>query len=218
MSGDHRGHQHVRTDPPADLTQYEKRTDAIMTLLADKGVVTLDEVRQRIEDMDARTPAQGAQVVARAWRDPAFKARLLANGKAAIAEMGFDFGTATELVVVENTPALHHVVVCTLCSCYPRLLLGRPPEWYKSLPSRSRTVADPRGVLNEFGLELDPGVEVRVLDSTADIRYLVLPMRPPGTEGMSEEELSSLVTRDAMIGVAQPRSGGAELIGRARRG
>ena len=199
--GDRHEHAH-----PTKLNYYEKRTDAIQALLIERGIITADDVRRRIEDMDSRTPALGAKVVAKAWVDPAFKARLLANGKAAIAELGIDFGRILELVVVENTPQVHHVVVCTLCSCYPRPLLGLPPDWYKSLAYRSRTVVDPRGVLHEFGLDLDERVEVRVLDSTADVRYLVLPMRPPGTEGMSEEELADLVTRDTLIGVAQVRS------------
>ncbi len=206
MSEQHDGHEHPAPDQREELSYYEKRADAIQGLLIEKGIITADDVRRRIEDMDSRTPALGAKVIARAWADPAFKARLLANGKAAVAEMGVEFGRMLELVVVENSEQVHHIVVCTLCSCYPRPLLGLPPDWYKSLAYRSRTVADPRGVLREFGLELDEKVEVRVLDSTADVRYLVLPMRPPGAEGMSEDELAALVTRDVMIGVAQPLS------------
>ncbi len=203
---DHRsGHAHPEIDERSELSYYEKRTDALQAVLIEKGIITADDVRKRIEDMDARTPAQGARVVARAWTDPAFKARLLSDGNAALAELGIEFGTSTRLVVVENTAAVHHVVVCTLCSCYPKPLLGMPPDWYKSLAYRSRTVVDPRSVLREFGLDLDRDVEVCVLDSTADMRYLVLSERPPSTEGMSEEELASLVTRDTMIGVAQPR-------------
>jgi nitrile hydratase len=137
--------------------------------------------------------------------DPAFKARLLADAKSAVAELGIDIGSLNTLVALENTGRVHNVVVCTLCSCYPRALLGLPPDWYKSLSYRSRVVADPRGVLEEFGLELKPDVEVRVYDSTADMRYLVIPARPPGTERMSEENLASLVTRDSMIGVARAR-------------
>jgi nitrile hydratase len=197
-------HHHPAPDERAELSYFEKRTDAIQALLIEKGIITADDVRHRIEALDARTPAQGARVVARAWLDPAFKRRLLANGKTAIAELGYSWAPGVELVVVENTERVHHVVVCTLCSCYPKPLLGPPPEWYKSLAYRSRAVADPRGVLREFGLELDGKVEVRVLDSTADNRYLVLPLRPAGTERMSEAELAELVTRDAMIGVAQP--------------
>ena len=145
--------------------------------------------------------AHRARAVARAWRDPAYKRRLLEDSPAALADLGV---TYDRLVVVENTPAVHNVVVCTLCSCYPRALLGPPPAWYKSLPYRSRAVSDPRGVLAEFGVELDDDVELRVLDSTADVRYLVLPRRPAGSEGLSEDELAALVTRDSMIGVAEP--------------
>ena len=203
---DHSPHGAVHDD--AELTPYAKRTEAIQALLIEKGILTADEVRRAIEDMDSRTPAQGVRVVAKAWVDPAFKARLLANPKAAVAELGIDLGVPPRLptlVVVENTADLHHVVVCTLCSCYPRMLLGRPPDWYKSLNYRARVVADPRGVLREFGLQLEAHVEVRVLDSTADMRYLVIPRRPGGTEGMSEAELAGLVTRDSMIGVAHAR-------------
>lgn len=205
MGQHHDDHRHPAQDERKELTYFEKRTDAIQALLIEKGLFTADDVRQRIEALDTRTPAQGARVVARAWVDPAFKQRLLANGKAAIAELGYGWATGVELAVVENTERMHHVVVCTLCSCYPKPLLGPPPAWYKSLAYRSRTVADPRGVLREFGQELDDRVEVRVLDSTADNRYLVLPMRPAGTERMTEAELAELVTRDTMIGVAQPR-------------
>lgn len=188
-----------------ELTYYEKRVYAIQSLLVEKGVVTADEIRRAVEDMDSRTPALGAKVVARAWVDPAFKARLLIDAKAAVAELGIDSGSATTLVAIENTEKLHNVVVCTLCSCYPRMLLGLPPDWYKSLSYRSRVVVDPRGVLREFGLELLSDVEVRVYDSTADMRYLVIPARPAGTDGMSEETLADLVTRDSMIGVARAR-------------
>ena len=163
-----------------------------------------------VDQADNRSPADGARVVARAWVDPAFKALLLANPKLALAELGYSLAeTSTQLEVVENTGRVHHMVVCTLCSCYPRNILGRPPDWYKSLAYRSRAVSDPRGVMREFGLELNQDVQVRVLDSTADLRYLVLPRRPVGTEGLSEEELAKLVSRDSMIGVAdalQPAS------------
>jgi nitrile hydratase len=186
-----------------ELTYYEKRTWAIQALLVEKGIITADEVRRQIDEVDSRTPADGAKVVARAWVDPAFKGRLLRDAKAAVAELGFDSGEAPVLVALENTPKVHNVVVCTLCSCYPRALLGLPPDWYKSLSYRSRAVVDPRGVLNEFGLELEPNVEVRVYDSSADMRYLVIPERPPGTERMSEAELLRLVTRDSMIGVTK---------------
>jgi nitrile hydratase subunit alpha len=208
---DHEDHDHAhdRHEPIEDReesTYYEKRTWAIQALLVEKGIITADEVRQQIEAVDARTPADGAAVVARAWVDPAFKARLLRDARAAVAELGFDSGEAPVLVAVENTPKVHNVVVCTLCSCYPRALLGLPPDWYKSLSYRSRAVVDPRGVLREFGLELEPDVEVRVFDSSADMRYLVLPERPPGTERMSEAELATLVTRDSMIGVSKARA------------
>jgi nitrile hydratase alpha subunit len=203
---DHAHAAHAPIEDGGELTYYEKLTWAIQSLLVEKSILTADEVRKQIEDMDSRTPALGAKVVARAWGDPAFKARLLANAKAAVAELGIDSGSSAVLVAVENTETVHNVVVCTLCSCYPRTLLGLPPDWYKSLNYRSRVVVDPRGVLREFGLELNPHVEVRVYDSTADMRYLVIPRRPSGTEQMSEEELASLVTRDSMIGVAEART------------
>ncbi len=208
MHKDHSLEAHVPVHDRHESTYYEKRTYAIQALLIEKGIITADEVRRAVEDMDSRTPALGARVVARAWVDPAFKARLLSDAKAAVAELGIDVSPLSVLVAVENTEKVHHVVVCTLCSCYPRSILGLPPDWYKSLNYRSRVVADPRGVLKEFGLELDPDVEVRVLDSTADMRYLVIPARPPGTENMSEEELAGLVTRDSMIGVAKARNPG----------
>jgi nitrile hydratase subunit alpha len=189
-----------------ELTYYEKRVYAIQSLLIEKGLVTADEMRRAVEDMDSRTPALGAKVVVRAWVDPAFKARLLADAKAAVAELGIDTGSLNTLVAVENTEKLHNVVVCTLCSCYPRSILGVPPDWYKSVSYRSRVVVDPRGVLKEFGLEVEREVEVRVYDSTADMRYLIIPARPAGTEGMSEEDLARLVTRDSMIGVARART------------
>jgi nitrile hydratase alpha subunit len=201
-------HAHDRHAPIEDRDEssyYEKRVWAIQALLVERGVIAADEVRRQIEAVDARTPADGAKVVARAWVDPAFKGRLLQDAKAAVTELGFDSGESPVLVALENTPKVHNVVVCTLCSCYPRALLGLPPDWYKSLSYRSRAVVDPRGVLQEFGLELDPDVEVRVYDSSADMRYLVVPERPPGTHHMSEAELASLVTRDSLIGVTKPR-------------
>ncbi len=183
------------------LSPYARRSEAIAALLIEKGMLTKEELRLEMETMARRSPADGARLVARAWVDPAFKSRLAANPKAAAAELGIDATSYAELVVVENTERLHHLVVCTLCSCYPRTLLGIPPDWYKSLPYRSRAVTDPRGVMKEFGLELPDSVEVRVLDSTADMRYLVVPRRPPGTDHLTEEELAQLVTRDSMIGV-----------------
>lgn len=205
-------HDHEHDDAHAPIgdahegTSYAKRASAIQALLIEKGIVTADEVRRAVEDMDARTPALGAKVVARAWVDPAFKARLLADAKAAVAELGIDTGSLSTLVAIENSEKVHNVVVCTLCSCYPRSILGLPPDWYKSLSYRSRVVIDPRGVLKEFGLELERDVEVRVYDSTADMRYLVIPARPSGTEGMGEAELANLITRDSMIGVARART------------
>lgn len=205
MHDDHHDEPHAPIEHARALTAHETRVDAVQALLIEKGLITADDVRRAVEEMDSRSLALGAKVVARAWVDPAFKARLLQNAKTAIAELGIDVGSIATIVAVENTERVHHVVVCTLCSCYPRGLLGYPPDWYKSLNYRSRAVTDPRGVLKEFGLELDPKVEVRVLDSTADMRYLVIPRRPAGTEHMSEEELASLVTRDSMIGVATAR-------------
>ena len=204
MSGDH-GHDHQHGpighdgEPPAAA-----RARALEELLVAKGVVKREDVRRGIDWLVSRSPADGARLVARAWVDPEFKQRLLADARAAAAELGLDASPSPKVVAVENTGEVHHMVVCTLCSCYPRALLGPPPAWYKSLPYRSRAVAEPRAVLAEFGLDLDPDVELRVLDSTADVRYLVLPRRPEGTDGLREEELAALVTRDSMIGVAQP--------------
>jgi nitrile hydratase len=205
---DHAHDRHVPIEDRGESTYYEKRVWAIQALLVEKGVITADDVRRQMESVDARTPADGAKVVARAWVDPEFKARLLQDAKAAVTELGFDSGESPVLVAVENTARVHNVVVCTLCSCYPRALLGLPPDWYKSLSYRSRAVVDPRGVLREFGLDLAPDVEVRVYDSSADMRYLVVPERPPGTEHMGEAELASLVTRDSLIGVTKPRPPG----------
>jgi nitrile hydratase len=179
---------------------------ALKELLIDKGVITADEIRKMIEFRDSITPSTGAKIVARAWTDPAYKARLLADGSEAIHDFGLDMG-GTHLVVVENTPQVHNVIVCTLCSCYPRNVLGLPPSWYKQREYRARVVWEPRAVLAEFGTQLPDNVEVRVHDSTADMRYLVLPMRPKGTEGMSTGQLEGLITRDCMIGVSLPRAG-----------
>jgi nitrile hydratase alpha subunit len=180
------------------------RVRALEDLLVEKGVLTHEEVRARIDWLVSRTPAHGARLVARAWIDPAFKERALDDARMAALELGLDPGEAPQVIALENTPDVHHMVVCTLCSCYPKALLGPPPDWYKSLPYRSRAVSDPRGVLEEFGLELDDDVEVRVVDSTADIRYIVIPERPAGTDELDEGELAAIVTRDSMIGVAQP--------------
>lgn len=182
-------------------TEYELLERALRELLIEKGVFTSEDVRRTIDDWDTRTPANGAKVVAHAWADPEYKARLLKDSKAAIEELGFDVGPAPQIVVLENTPELHHVVVCTLCSCYPRTLLGLPPDWYKSKEYRSRVVVEPRAVLKEFGTEVRDDVEIKVVDSTADLRYLVLPARPAGSEDLSEDQLAALVTRDCMVGV-----------------
>ena len=180
---------------------------SLRELLVEKGIVTEAQVVAAVEDIRNITPERGARVVARAWVDEAFRKRLLQDGTSACEELGLDI-PALKLVVVENTPAVHNVVVCTLCSCYPRMLLGMPPEWYKSRNYRSRTVREPRAVLAEFGLLVDEKTAIRVHDSTADMRYLVLPARPAGTEGWSEERLASIVTRDSMIGVAVPQKNG----------
>jgi nitrile hydratase len=207
MSDHDHDHDHDHPhEPIADAAEpaAAARARALEELLVQKSVVRRDHVRQGVDWLVSRSPADGARLVARAWVDPEFKERLLADARAAALELGLDAGPAPVLVAVENTPSVHHMVVCTLCSCYPRALLGPPPDWYKSLPYRSRAVSDPRGVLTEFGVELEDDAELRVLDSTADMRYLVIPRRPAGSETMSEEELAALVTRDSMIGVAQP--------------
>jgi len=178
---------------------------SLRELLVEKGIVSEAQVAATVEDMRNRTPERGARVVARAWTDPQFKARLLADGTAACESLGLDV-PALRLVVVENTSSVHNMIVCTLCSCYPRMLLGVPPDWYKSRNYRSRAVREPRAVLAEFGLHLNPETSIRVHDSTADMRYLVLPMRPAGTGDWSEERLAAIVTRDCMIGVAVPRA------------
>jgi nitrile hydratase len=178
---------------------------SLRELLVEKGVVTEAQVAATVEDMRQRSPERGARVVARAWVSDAFRKRLLEDGTRACEELGLDV-PALRLVVVENTPDVHNMIVCTLCSCYPRMLLGIPPDWYKSRNYRSRAVSEPRAVLEEFGLSLPREMKIRVHDSTADMRYLVLPMRPAGTGGWSEERLGSIVTRDCMIGVAVPRA------------
>jgi nitrile hydratase subunit alpha len=204
MSHDHDHDHEPITDggePPA-----ARRARALEQLLVEKGVIRREDVRQGIDWLVSRSPADGARLVARAWVDSEFKERLLADARAAALELGLDPGPSPVVVAVENTSDLHHMVVCTLCSCYPRALLGPPPAWYKSLPYRSRAVSDPRGVLAEFGVELDDGVELRVLDSTADVRYLVVPRRPDGTDELTEDELAALVSRDSMIGVVLPQA------------
>ncbi len=204
--GEH-DHGHPGMAEDGDPGYYARRAEAIEALLIEKGICTLDEIQRMQNTVESRSPADGARLVARAWANPAFKARLLSDPEAALGELGYKLPETTpKLAVVENTINVHHLVVCTLCSCYPRTLLGRPPDWYKSLAYRSRAVVEPRAVMQEFGLQLDDGVEVRVLDSTADMRFLVLPERPSGTEGMSEEQLARLVTRDSMIGVTNALS------------
>lgn len=212
MPHDHHDHDHLspsghpyRADNDAPLTYWQTMEIAMRELLIDKGVFSAADVSRTIDAMDSRSPADGAAVVARAWLDPDFKARLLADASAASREMGFDIG-ALKLIAVENTENVHNVIVCTLCSCYPRNLLGLPPDWYKTRAYRSRVVREPRRVLAEFGLKLPATTTVRVHDSTADMRYIVLPARPQGTEGFGAEELAALVTRDSMIGTGLPSS------------
>lgn len=190
--------------PYRPLTYFQLMEISLRELLVEKGVVSEEELAEEVEAMRKRGYERGARVVARAWVDPDYKQRLLANGTKACEELGLEV-PALKLLVVENTDEAHNAIVCTLCSCYPRMLLGIPPEWYKSRNYRSRMVREPRAVLAEFGLEIAEHVAIRVHDSTADMRYLVLPMRPAGTDGWSEERLASLVTRDCMIGVAVPK-------------
>ena len=190
--------------PDSGIRDYAARFLALKDTLIQKNIITEDEIKQAVHELQRRTPTNGAKVVARAWVDQEYKQRLLMDPAAAIAELGFTLDHATTLVVVENTVARHNVIVCTLCSCYPTSLLGPPPDWYKSLAYRSRAVSEPRKVIEEFGLELQDDIQVRVHDSTADVRYLVLPLQPAGTEHLNEEELAALVTRDSMIGVTTP--------------
>jgi nitrile hydratase len=194
-------HSHPRRADHAPQ-RWERREAALRGLLIDKGVLTAEAIRAKIEEFEQKSPADGARIVARAWTDPAFEARLLADANAAAIELGIE-ARGIKVVALKNTPRLHHVVVCTLCSCYPRTILGLPPAWYKAPAYRRRAVSEPRAVLAEFGTNLPPEVELKVVDSTADCRYLVLPLRPAGTEGWPEERLAALVGRDAMIGVTQ---------------
>jgi nitrile hydratase len=202
-AAEHHDHDHdhdpITTDQPPGY--YDIMETAVRELLIERKFFGANEIRRQIEVLDSRTPALGARVVARAWTDPQFKERLLTDGRAACEELGITFYDDTDLIVLENTPKLHNLIVCTLCSCYPRPVLGLPPDWYKLKPYRARAVYEPRAVLAEFGTTIPDEVEIRVSDSTAIIRYLVLPMRPVGTEELSEEQLADLVTRDAMIGV-----------------
>ena len=197
------GHPY-REDQDAPLSYWQTMEIAVRELLIEKGVTTAAEISAQIDAMDKRSPADGAKVVARAWIDPNFRSELLMDGRKAVSDMGFELGPMN-LVVVENTKSVHNVIVCTLCSCYPRNLLGLPPDWYKQRDYRARTVREPRKVLAEFGLHLSDDVKVRVHDSTADMRYIVLPERPEGSDGMTQTELETLVTRDSMIGVARAK-------------
>ena len=204
MSGPQQHHDHEHTEPPSELAL---RVKALESLLIDKGLVDPAVLDALIDAYETKVgPRNGARVVARAWRDPAFKRRLLEDASAAIASMGYTGRQGEHMKVVENTPTVHNLVVCTLCSCYPWPVLGLPPVWYKSAPYRARAVADPRSVLQEFGTTPAADAEIRVWDSTSEMRYLVLPERPAGTEGWSEEELAALVTRNAMIGVERAKS------------
>jgi nitrile hydratase alpha subunit len=202
----HDGHDHdhapIHAHEPRD--EFRRLERAVREILVAKGILAPDEVRKQIELMDSRNPAMGARLVARAWTDPAFKARLLDDAKKAAGELGIDTSNTAAVVALENTDTLHHMVVCTLCSCYPKAIIGVPPAWYKSSAYRARAVKEPRKVLAEFGTVIPDGVEIRVVDSTADLRYLVLPRRPAGTEGWDETRLASLVGRDSMIGTTVP--------------
>jgi nitrile hydratase len=221
MTGTHHhdhshGHDHAEHEHPVDahaaIEDYDPNSSghllerALRELLIEKGVITAADLQRQIEYQEAQTPAAGARIVAKAWTDPAFRAALLADPRAAITSFDPNANIAFDLQVVENTPTVHYVVVCTLCSCYPRYLIGVPPAWYKSTAYRSRVVREPRAVLKEFGLEFPETTDVRVVDSTADERYLVLPMRPAGTEHYDEAALAALVGRDSMIGTGLPRA------------
>ena len=206
----HHDHDH-RDDPSVDRSfdngppsEWEILSRAMQELMIAKGVITAEQIRTRMEQFEAELPYRGPRVIARAWTDPAFKQRLLENGRKACEEFGLDM-EAEKLVAVENTPQVHNLIVCTLCSCYPRALLGMPPTWYKSENYRRRVVREPRAVLREFGTVIPDSVAVRVHDSNADMRYVVVPMRPAGTEGWSEEKLAEIITRDALVGVTLPR-------------
>ncbi len=202
------GHHHSHGHPPSSVedSYYAHRIRAMEALLIDKGVFTSEEVRRQISYMESRSPENGARMVARAWMNPEYRSLLLSDTKAAALEMGVDASGPVEFITVENTLEVHNIIVCTLCSCYPRAILGRPPDWYKSPNYRSRAVREPRAVMREFGYEPREGMSVAVHDSSADLRYMVLPLRPSGTDGMSEEALAALVTRDSLVGVSVPLS------------
>ena len=211
MSSQAHDHAHLPDTGDTVPGYYEMMETAVRELLIEKKMFDAGEIRQMLEVMDSRTPALGSRIVARAWVDPAFRARLLTNGRAAVEELGIDFFENTQLIALENTDNVHNVVVCTLCSCYPREILGLPPDWYKLKPYRARTVKEPRAVLAEFGTVIPEDVEIRVSDSTSMIRYLVLPQRPKGTQDFTEEQLAALVTRDAMIGVVRASAPAKEI-------
>ena len=195
--GHENGHSHGENSE-----YYSKRAQAMQALLIEKGVCTLDDILTMADKIDSRSPEDGAKILAHAWVDPDYKKRLLANAEAAFLELGYDLPeTSPKITVLENTDDVHNMAVCTLCSCFPRAIIGRPPAWYKELSYRSKVVVDPRGVLQEFGTVLDEATQVRVIDSSADYRYLILPNRPAGTENMAEEELAKLITQESMIGV-----------------
>lgn len=195
-------HPHAETGHEGGPGYYDLMTRAVTELLVERGLFEAGEIRRQIEVLDSRTPALGAKVVAHAWTDPDFRARLLQDGRKGCEELGISFYDDTQLIVLENTDTVHNLIVCTLCSCYPRPVLGLPPDWYKLKPYRSRAISEPRAVLTEFGTAIPDDVEIVVSDSTAIVRYLVLPRRPHGSESLSEGELAELVTRDTMIGVA----------------
>ena len=202
MSANPHNHDHAPiTAGQSPPSYYEVMETAVRELLIEKQLISAGEIRRQIEVLDSRTPALGAKVVARAWVDPQFRERLLANGRKACEELGISFYDDTQLIVVENTEKVHNLLVCTLCSCYPRPVLGLPPDWYKLAPYRAKAVKEPRALLAEFGTLIPDDVDIHVSDSTAMVRYLVLPRRPKGTDHFSEEQLAALVTRDAMIGV-----------------
>lgn len=198
------GHDHASVEHDQNHRSFfDIMETAVRELLIEKQYITAADIRRQIELLDSRNPALGARIVARAWVDPEFKSRLLKNGRAACEEFGISFYDDTGLIVLENTDTVHNLIVCTLCSCYPRPVLGLPPDWYKLKPYRARAVSEPRAVLAEFGTYIPDDVEIRVSDSTAMVRYLVLPKRPRGTDAYSEEQLAALVTRDTMIGVVE---------------
>ena len=198
MGQDHHDHDH---DHGSELSETQRRVRALETILVEKGYVDPAALDELVETYETKVgPHNGARVVAKAWADPEYRAWLFSDSGAAIESLGYGGRQGENIVALENTPAVHNMVVCTLCSCYPWPVLGLPPVWYKSAPYRSRAVSDPRGVLRDFGVELPAGTDIRVWDSTAEIRYLVVPMRPEGTDGWSEEELATLVTRDSMVG------------------